>query len=178
MPLILDLVLIFNFTLWIATSLWCLRIGTLNTILSLVFLSAIYYGFWNHDLWSSPEDMLSFHLLMLMAMVLTPGNKFWRIFFIGSILMLFADSLWMVMPDIEPWLRTILPEMRLYFPYSIFWWQTLLDFIFWFLCFHALWLCRLTHKEYRLDKDLKNGNLWAFIGNLITNAKIHRHNKI
>ena len=164
--------------LWFITTAWGFWLGERDTVLAGIFLSFILWGFWNHDLWADAGQMLSFHLLLLMAMVLTPKSKFWRWFFGITMVMVFADTFWMMMPDIEPWLRTILPEMQHLFPYHYFWWQSTLYILFCLLIAHSLRLCTLTHRERRLNRMLQNGNIWAFIGTRIASTKIHSHNKI
>lgn len=171
MLVILDLVVIFNFILWLFASVWAFRLGTKDTIPAGLFISYIYYGFWNHDLWLFPAEMLSFHMLMLMAMVLTRRNKFWRIFFLVSFIMAVSDSFWMAMPDIRPWLENILPEMGMAFPYSKTWWQTLLDILFWFLCAHTLILNYHTHNLDKFERKQRDGYIWAYVGDFVLAAK-------
>ncbi len=84
-----------------------------------------------------------------------------------------ADSLWMVMPDIEPWLKSIFPAMPYDFPYSIFWWQSIIDILFSALCIHTLILCYLTHKIDDSNRGNGDGYIWAFVGNLLARVKGH-----
>lgn len=163
----------FYIGLWLATSIFCLKVGTFNTACAFVFLSALLYSFWDHDLFFVPENMASFHILIMIPMIITPKNMFWRIFFVAVMIMAVTDIVWMAMPDIEPWLRTVLPEYPRYFPYSVFWWQSLLYIIFTALCFHTLWLCYLTHRIGRKSEVNGDGYIWAYVGDFIAWSKNH-----
>jgi len=171
MPEILDILEAFYITLWLITFGFCWRVGTTNTLLASVFLSALFWAIWRPNLFDHPSEMISFHFLILMALITTPRNIFWRVFFIIVMLMAALDMIWMKMPDIEPFARTVLPEMPYLFPYHFFWWQSAL-IVFWvLLCFYSIWLCKLTHKVDEKNRGNGDGYIWAFVGNFLTRLK-------
>jgi len=173
----LEILAIGYIILWLGTSIWCASLGTTTSFFAGVFLSIIFYGIYNHNLWLYPQEMLSFHALILFPMMLTPRSKFWRWFFSITFFMFVADLLWFMMPDIEPTLRNFIPEMGLNFPYTIFWWQSLLYILFVLLCAHTLILNYHTHKLDKLERKLEHGNIWESVGHLIVVSKRLFHSK-
>lgn len=164
--------------IWLIATIWCFKIGTAERIWSGLGLSLLYYGIWTPELIRVPAEMLSFHFLILIGLIFTPANWYWRIYFAIVSMMGIADTAWRFMPSMRPTLEKFIPEMKYDFPYEIFWWQSLLILLFLALCFHTLVMNYLIHQRDKLTQELKNVNIWAYIGILVESAKHGERGKI
>lgn len=164
--------------IWLVTSAWCFKLGTKDSVAAGVFLSAIYWGFWQYEIFVSPEETLSFHFLLLIALLFSSKSLFWRIFFGVIALMAVADSIWLFMPELQPHLMRYIPEMPHRFPYAVFWWQSLLIILFLILCGHTLIMNYYTHSLDKLERALKYGNFWAYWGIFVEFTKSHIGGKL
>jgi len=171
--LFIDILMVGYIVLYASIAAWCIWLRTPDTVTAFIFLSAIFYGIWNHNLWSAPQEMLSFHILILAVMALTPKDWFWRLFFVITTLMLIADGFWMAMPEIEPWLRARLPEFANLFPYHTFWWQSTLYLLFSSLCVITGIMNYYTHRKDKSERKPTDGYIWAKIGDLCETSKGH-----
>ncbi len=157
--------------IWLIALIWCFKIGTAERIWSGLGLSLIYWGFWNPELFRQPAEMLSFHFLILIALIFTPANWYWRVYFAIVSMMGVADTIWRFMPNIQPMLEKVIPEMPNAFPYHLFWWQSLLILLFLALCFVTLAMNFLIHQRNKLTREIDDATIWAYIGHFIESAK-------
>lgn len=129
-------------------------------------------------MFNAPVEMLSFHFLLLIGLIFTMANWYWRIYFAIVSMMCIADTVWRFMPNLQPMFENYLPEMEYAFPYDIFWWQSLLIVLFLALCIVTVSMNYLIHQRNKLTKELEHANIWAYIGNFIEVAKTSYRVKI
>lgn len=142
--------------LFLVTSISCVIVNTAESFAQAGMLGLLTMTGWIPSLWNNPESMAVAHLAVLIGMLLSlygPGAK--AIIFL-MLSMIIADIAWLVFPHMN------FPANGLYFPASLFWWQSVLNIIFICLCIRTLMSCYHSHSIQGFGSD-HHGSFYARI---------------
>jgi uncharacterized membrane protein len=133
--------------LFIVTAIWCVASRSVDAFASGVILGMICLTAWIPELWDSPLNMSVAHLGILISMLVGLKGRWAKAMILAMFIAIICDALWMVMPLWN------LPENALHFPYSIFWWQSVLNILFIFQCVFTMARCYNSHRTKGQHRD-------------------------
>lgn len=139
--------------LYVSTVISCMYIGTRTSFVSALFLSALVYSGWDDSLWHNPGDMAAYHLVIVVLMVFL---------YQGPVGVRMAKiTLCMAIADIFFFINNKPSMMSSYFPYGLFWWQSILTLLFLSQLFIVSKGCYNSLKLNRFKRRLGDGSFYA-----------------
>lgn len=127
--------------LYILVAIACVLSRDSEDIATAAMLGFICIAAWIPSLWYSPLNMSLIHVGILVAMLVSLRGTLAPTLIGLVFIALVADTVWVMMPGFD------LPANELHFPYSIFWWQCVMNILFLLLCFGTLVRCYNNHKS-------------------------------
>lgn len=113
----------------------CVHAKTEQALIAAIILFLLFSTGWIPSLWNDPFSMSIAHLGIMVLMLALVHGKYSGLMLGLIMTALVADAAWAVMPSLD------FPDNFLHFPRSIFWWQSILNLLFFFQCIVTIIRC-------------------------------------
>ena len=125
----------FLVALYVATAFVSIMSNRKEVFISAACVGLIALSAWIPAIWTNPANMAAAHLVILGIMLIFLHGRWAKPMIAIMLVALVADALWTMMPAWN------LQENAYKFPYSVFWWQSILNGLFVSQCVLTLLRC-------------------------------------